>query len=184
MSFTRKEGMDFPERLRESTAKTYANREGAERLSDEERKSRFRRTTRVRAKLLPQLRRELRSGELVWFADGSKDVGGRGEFPGPLQQFIAGRPTCQMTHYAERAAFGGLKIDDLEMNAIGRFVGLSGYGYDEIEYEARITSQEPPEKIKELSASAANDCYVTNTLKRACKVTGHIILNGEHLPDL
>jgi len=176
--------MDFPEQLRQSISKTYADHKEAERLSEEERKIKYRRTTRVSAKYLPQLRRELRSGELVWYADASKQVGGKGEYPGPLQQFIAGLPVCQMSHYAERAAFWGLRIDDLEINVVGRFVGLSGYGFDEIEYEARITSQEAPEKIKELSSAAAKDCYVTNTLRCACKVTGHVFLNGEHLQDL
>jgi len=63
-------------------------------------------------------------------------------------------------------------------------VGVSGYGFDEIEFEARISSQEPPERIRELARAAANDCYVTNTLKRACRVHGRIFLNGEHLVDL
>jgi uncharacterized OsmC-like protein len=176
--------MDFPEQLKESISKTYAGWKEAEGLGEEEKKGKYRRATRVSAKYLPQLRREVRSGDLVWYADAGKQVGGRGEYPGPLQQFIAGLPLCQMTHYAERAAFWGIKIDELEMTVLGRFVGLSGYGYDEIEYEARITTREPPERIKELSSAAANDCYVTNTLKRACKVTGHIFLNGTHLQDL
>src|SRR5260370_4172801 len=176
--------VEFPEQLKESISNTYASWREVEGLGEEEKKRRFRRATRVSARYQPQLRREVRSGDLVWYADAGKQVGGRGEYPGPLQQFIGGLPLCQMSHYAERAAFLGIKIGELEMNVVGRFVGLSGYGYDEIEYEARITAQEPPERIRELSSAAANDCYVTNTLKRACKVTGHIFLNGTHLQDL
>ncbi len=58
---------------------------------------------------------------------------------------------------------------------------MAGNGFDEIEYEVRITSSEPADKIKELASAAANDCYVTNTLKRSCKVTGKVFLNGENL---
>ena len=76
-----------------------------------------------------------------------------------------------MTHYAERASVWGLEIGELEMSVIGHYVGVSGYGFDEIEFEARISSPEPPERIRELARAAANDCYVTNTLKRAAGFT-------------
>jgi uncharacterized OsmC-like protein len=89
-----------------------------------------------------------------------------------------------MTHYAERAAVRDLKIDDLQVEAVGRFVGLSGYGFEEVEYTVRIESAESPEEIGKLASAAAGNCYVTNTLRRACKVVGHIFLNGNHLGDI
>jgi uncharacterized OsmC-like protein len=176
--------VEFPEQVRESAEKTYAAWTEAEGLSDEEKKSKFRRAVRVTAKYLPQLRKELHSGEIVWYSDGGKAVGGRGEHPGALQHFVAGLPLCQMTHYAERASVWGVKLQDLEVSAVGHYVGIAGEGFDEIEYEVRVVSPETPERIKGLASAAASDCYVTNTLKRSCKVTGRAVLNGESLMDI
>ncbi len=176
--------MNFQEQLKTTTEKVYSSWRGAENLSDEERKIKFRRAVRVTAKYGSDLRKEVHSGELSWYSDAGKGVGGKGEYPGALQHFISGLPLCQMTHYAERASVLGLEIGELEMSVIGHYVGVSGYGFDEIEFEARISSLEPPERIRELARAAANDCYVTNTLKRACRVHGRIFLNGEHLVDL
>ncbi len=70
------------------------------------------------------------------------------------------------------------------MSTVGHYIGIPGYGFDLIEYEVKIASPDPPEKIKELAFAAAGDCYVTNTLKRSCKVAGRVLLNGEHLMDI
>jgi len=176
--------IEFPEQVRESAQKTYAAWTEAEGLSEEERKSKFRRAVRVTAKYLPQLRKEVRSGDLLWYSDAGKAVGGKGEHPGALQHFVAGLPLCQMTHHAERASVWGVKLQDLEVSAVGHYVGIAGEGFDQIEYEVRITSAETPERIKELASAAASDCYVTNTLKRSSKVTGRVILNGKNLMEI
>lgn len=176
--------MDFPAQLKELTEKAYLAWKETENLAEEERKAKFRRTIRVTTKYTEGLRKELHSGELTWYSDAGKAVGGRGEHPGALQDFLAGLPLCQTTHYAERSSAWGLDIEGLEASVVGHYVAISGYGFDEIEYEVRITSPEPPERIKELGLAAAHDCYVTNTLKRTCKVSGHVFLNGEHLTDL
>ena len=173
--------VEFPEQVKVSAEKTYQEWREVEGLTEEEKKGKLRRAVRVTARYLPDLRKEVRSGELVWYSDTSKVVGGLGEHPGALQHFIAGLPLCQMTHYAERASVSGTRIQDLEVSVVGRYVGMSGHGFDEIVYEVKVASLEPADKIRELSSAAANDCYVTNTLKRACKVTGKIFLNGESL---
>jgi len=176
--------VEFPERLKQSVAKTYAEWKEAETLAEEERKGKFRRAVRVTARYLPELRKEVRSGDLVWHSDAGKQVGGKGEHPGALQHFIAGLPLCQMTHYAERASARGIKVEDLEVTAVGHYTGIAGYGFDSVEYEVRISSPESPEKVKELATAAAGDCYVTNTLKKACKVSGRLILNGNEVLGL
>jgi uncharacterized OsmC-like protein len=176
--------IDIPEETRESAAKMYSAWTEAESLGEEERKSKFRRAIKVTAKYLPQLRKELRSGDLTWYSDAGKVVGGKGEHPGALQHFIAGLPLCQMTHYAERASVWGIRLDDLEVSTVGHYVAIAGYGFDQIEYEVKITSRETPDRIKELALAAAGDCYVTNTLKHSCKVSGRVLLNGNYLMDL
>lgn len=129
------------------------------------------------------LRKQLHSGEITWYSNATRYVGGKGEHPGALQHFLGGLPLCQMTHYAERAATRDIKIESLEMKVTGHFTAFPGYGYDAIEYETRIKSQAAPEDIKNLVKAAEEDCYVTNTLKRACNLTGRIFLNGEPLME-
>ncbi len=176
--------IEFPDKVKEAAARAYQEWTESAGLSEEAKKTKFGRALRVTAKYLPGLRKEVRSGDLTWYSDPSKAGGGMGEHPAALQHFIAGLPLCQMTHYAERASVWGLRLDDLEVSAIGRYLAISGRGFDSVEYEVRISSPEPPEKIKELAVAAANDCYVTNTMKRSCKVTGRVMLNGESLADL
>lgn len=176
--------VEFPAQVKDSAAKAYKEWADAEGLSEDERRRKFGRAVRVSARYLPELRKEVRSGDLVWYSDAPKIVGGKGEHPGALQHFLAGLPLCQLTHYAERASVWGMKIQDLELSATGRLLGMSGRGFDSIEYEVKIISQEPAEKVKELASAAARDCYVTNTLKRSCKVIGKIFLNGESLMEL
>lgn len=176
--------IEFPDEVKQYAAKAYKEWAESEGLSEDEKKSKFGRAVRVTATYLPRLRKEVRSGDLVWYSDATKAVGGLGEHPGALQHFIAGLPLCQMTHYSERASVWGLKIENLEVSAVGRFLGIAGHGFDQIDYEVKITSPESQDRIKELARAAAGDCYVTNTLKRSCRVIGKVILNGESLMDL
>lgn len=175
--------MELPELLREEMTKTYSSWDAAKNLSEEERRKRFASTTRVSVKFADGLRKELRSGTIDWLSDSGKSVGGKGEYPGALQHFLAGLPLCQMAHYAERSSVWRIKLESLEMSVEGHFVAMSGYGFDEIRFETKIVSVESPEKIKELALAAERDCYVTNTLKRACPVSGRVFLNGELLVE-
>ena len=176
--------IEFPKEVKEFASKEYREWREAESLTEEEKRVKFGRAVRVSAKYLPSARKELRSGDLVWFSDSPKAGGGLGEHPGALQHFVAGLPACQLVHYGERASGGGLRIEEVEISAIGRYLAMSGRGFDSVEYEVRISSPEPPDRVKELASAAAGDCYVTNTLKRSCKVTGKVVLNGQHLADL
>jgi len=176
--------IDFPDKVKESASQAYKEWAEAEGLDEKAKKTKFGRALRVTAKYLPGLRKEVRSGDLVWYSDLPKAGGGMGEHPGALQHFVASLPLCQMTHYAERASVWGVRLEELEMTAIGRYLAISGRGFDSVEYEVRIKSPEPKEKIKELAVAAASDCYVTNTLKRSCEVKGRVMLNGEMIAEV
>ncbi|MBI3023785.1 MAG: hypothetical protein HYY68_08725 [Thaumarchaeota archaeon] len=65
------------------------------------------------------------------------------------------------------------------MSVEGHFVAMPGYPFEEVKFETRIGSRENPGRIKELAKATEHDCYVTNTLKRACRVSGRVFLNGE-----
>ncbi len=173
--------MELPDLLKQEMTKTYSNWEAAKGLSDDERRRKYASVTKVSVKFAEGLRKELRSGNITWFSDANVRVGGKGEYPGALQHFLAGLPLCQMAHYAERSSVWGIKLESLEISVEGHFVAISGYGFDEIKFETKITSLDRPEKIKELALAAERDCYVTNTLRRACPVYGRVFLNGELL---
>ena len=94
------------------------------------------------------------------------------------------------------AALKEIRLDTLEF-AIrgyfdrrgGRLPGMPNRGFDEIRYEIRIESAEPPQRIKELVEEAEAHCYVLSTLKRGVKIRARALLNGalliemEHTPE-
>jgi uncharacterized OsmC-like protein len=98
--------------------------------------------------------------------------------PSPLSYFISSLGMCQMVHYAERAGSMNIRIDDLVIKVDGKFTISRPRFFTEIEYFVDIKSHESFETIRELVKSAASDCYVTNTLSKACDVKGFLILNG------
>ncbi len=121
--------------------------------------------------------------DLVWSSDEPKDRGGQGLGPSPLSYFLSSMGFCQFVHYAEHAMDRNLKIDSLEMKVEGRASMQRPRRFTEVAYEVRVTSPESDEAIKGLARAAAEDCYVTNTMKRACKVTGLVFLNGRKLDE-
>ncbi len=121
--------------------------------------------------------------DLKWSSDEPKDRGGQGLGPSPLSYLLSSMGFCQFVHYAEHAMDSNLKIDSLEMKIEGKASMQRPRRFTEIAYEVRVTSPESDEAIKSLARAAAEDCYVTNTLKGACKVTGLVFLNGRKLDE-
>ncbi|HYY48434.1 MAG TPA: OsmC family protein [Thermoplasmata archaeon] len=98
--------------------------------------------------------------------------------PSPLAYFLSSLAMCQCVHYAEHAAAEGVRIDSLRFDVEGTYVISHPRSFEEIVYTVRIESPEDPSKIRKLFETAADDCYVTGTLRKACRVTGHLVLNG------
>jgi uncharacterized OsmC-like protein len=119
--------------------------------------------------------------DLRWHADESKEKGGSGKGPSPLSYFLSSLGFCQFVHYAENAMVDGIRIESLEMKVNGTIVAQKPRRFTEVAYEVRISSPESEEIIRRLAKKAADDCYVTNTLKRSCKVVGSIIHNGNKI---
>jgi len=119
--------------------------------------------------------------DLKWCADESKDRGGTGKGPSPLSYFLSSMGFCQFVHYAEHAMVDGIRLASLEMRVDGTIVTRRPRRITEVTYEVRINSPESEETIRRLAKQAADDCYVTNTLKRSCKVTGTIVHNGRKI---
>jgi len=89
------------------------------------------------------------------------------------------------------AALRDITLDGLEFTIRGYFdrrggrvAGVPNRGFDEIRYETRIQSPEPPERIRALVEEAERHCYVLGTLKRAARLLGRIMLNGALLMEV
>ena len=98
--------------------------------------------------------------------------------PSPLAYFLSSLGMCQCVHYAEHAAAEGIRIDSLRIEAEGTFTLSHPRGFEDISYVVRIESPEEPPTIRRLFETAADDCFVTQTLRKACRVQGRLILNG------
>lgn len=101
--------------------------------------------------------------------------------PSPLAYFVSSLAMCQMIHYGEHAASKGLTIDDLHISIEGRFKVSRPRLFTEITYFVDIKSPDGIGEIRELAHSAASDCYITNTLSKACEISGLLKVNGKDM---
>lgn len=121
--------------------------------------------------------------DLVWYSDEPKERGGTGKGTSPLSYFLSSLGFCQMVHYVEHCAGGDLKLDSLEMKVEGKISPQRPARFTDVTYEVKIGSSEDDERVKKLARTAAEDCYVTNTLKRSCSVKGIIFHNGSKIDE-
>jgi uncharacterized OsmC-like protein len=124
-----------------------------------------------------------KGSDFVWYADESKERGGAERGASPLSYFLSSMGFCQFVHYTEHSAVEGIKLDSLEMKVDGKIVMQRPRRFTDVSYEARITSSENDDTIKKLARLAAEDCFVTNTLKKSCNVSGVIYHNGVKIDE-
>lgn len=120
---------------------------------------------------------------LVWYSDESKERGGQERGTSPLSYFLSAMGFCQFVHYTEHCIVDNLKLDSLEMKIEGTISLQRPRRFLDVRYEVRISSREEDKAIKRLAWRSAEDCYVTNTLRMACKVTGTVIHNGRKIDE-
>lgn len=121
--------------------------------------------------------------ELTWHSDESKERGGQGRGASPLSYFLSSMGFCQFVHYTEHAVVDNIRLDSIEMRIDGTIMYQRPRRFTKVTYEVQISSPESDEVIKKLARAATEDCYVTNTLKRTCEVTGVIIHNGSKVDE-
>lgn len=137
---------------------------------------------RVDLRRVRHLKLEVRKREFTFTVDEPAERGGTDEGPNPLAYFIAGAASCLANQYLTDAIFRGVKLDDLELTARGRFDRRMGGAFSEIIYDLRITSPSPEGAVLRLSKEAEDMCYAHNTLKKAgVKMTTNLFLNGRPL---
>ena len=76
-----------------------------------------------------------------------------------------------------------IKLDSLELKLDGKVSAQRPRRFTEVTYEVTIHSSEKDDVVKKLARAAADDCYMTGTLKIACKVTGVITHNGMKIDE-
>ena len=125
-----------------------------------------------------------RGGDITWFSDEPASQGGSGKGVSPLAYFLSSIGLCQFVHYAEHASTRKIPLKSLRMVVRGKFSIAHPRSFEEISYEVFIESDADKDTVSWLAQRAADDCYVTNTLKKACSVRGVILHNGEKLLEL
>ncbi len=98
--------------------------------------------------------------------------------PSPLDYFVSSLAMCQMVHYSEHAAAENIDIKSLRIDVTGTFSVAHPRSFEDVTYTVHIESGEEEQRVIALARTARDDCYVTNTIRKACNVTGKIVLNG------
>ncbi len=119
----------------------------------------------------------------LWYSDEPRDRGGQGKGPSPLSYFLCSMGFCQLVHYSEHCMADDIRLDSIDIKIDGNVSNQRPKRFTEVTYEVTIHSSEEDEVVKRLASAAADDCYVTGTLKSACKVTGVITHNGKKIDE-
>ena len=108
----------------------------------------------------------------------SVHLGGEGNL-NPMQALLTSLAACEVDVIATHAALIGLRIEELEVEATGRFdlrsyLGLEdapGSGYDEVTYRARLRAPDAtPEQLAHLHGRCERSSPVGDTLVRPVPV--------------
>lgn len=114
--------------------------------------------------------------ELTWYSNDSKEVFEGNQGTSPLAYFLSSLGLCQCVHYAEHSIVEKIHLDSLTITVDGT-ISQNPREFTDVKYTVNIKSSESNETIKNLARNAASDCYVTNTLKKACNVSGIVFHN-------
>lgn len=120
--------------------------------------------------------------ELSWYSNDTKEEYEGSKGTSPLAYFLSSLGLCQCVHYSEHSIVEGITLDSLTMEVEG-VISQNPREFTAISYTVHIKSLESDETIKKLAKDSANDCYVTNTLKKACKITGTVMHNEKKIDD-
>ncbi len=114
--------------------------------------------------------------------DEPKELGGTDIAPNPVELVLAALASCQEIAFSAFAAHLGIEIEHVKVNVKGN-LDLRGFlaiedsvfpGFQYIEYETVITSNEPGEIIENLVEIVGKHCPVLDTLVRPVSVKGNV----------
>jgi uncharacterized OsmC-like protein len=141
-------------------------------------------TVRVDAHTLGHLKLEAKLGRFTITSDEPEERGGTDIGPGPLAYFVAAGALCLMMQYVKMVILERLPVDSVEMTVRAHFDRRVGGSFQDMIYEIRITGDELPDKVRELSHRAEERCYIHNTLKKAVRMKSTVMLNGNQVAEI
>ncbi len=114
--------------------------------------------------------------------DEPHELGGSDIAPNPVELVLAALGTCQEIVYSAYAEVLGFKLDavnidvkgNLDLNGLFGTVEKTVPGFEEIEYETEIISNESEENIRQLITLVESHCPVLDTLTRPIPVSGKV----------
>ena len=122
----------------------------------------------------------VRKRDFEFTVDEPLERGGADTAPNPLAFFLAGAASCLANHYVSLAIAEDLFLSQLRVTAVGHFDRvLMGGAFRDINYDVKIETQAPVERVRDLAGRADNMCFASNTLVNAgVALTSRIRVNG------
>ena len=139
-------------------------------------------TFRVTSKLDEHVRVINSTRGFEFIADEPEALAGTNQGPNPIEYLLGSLGACQVITYQAVAALKGIKLNGITVHTKGNidwraFLGVTNQvrpGYQKIEVEAIIDSDDTSEKIQDLIKTVEERCPILDNLLNGVKVEGKI----------
>lgn len=114
-------------------------------------------------------------------------LGGKDGAPNPVEYVLASLGSCQAIVYRALASLKGIQLESVTVKTKGDlnlqgFLGLDSNvrpGYEKIEFETIIVSDESPEKLERLAQQVDAICPVLDIISKPLKVEGKLTIKNK-----
>ena len=146
-------------------------------------------TVRADSKLVGDQLQEARARDYTLVCDEPASLGGTDQGPNPLEFFVSAVGFCENVTFARFAALRGLAFDSLETSVRGHWDRRGQGEWEGVEpafkdfvVETRITSNEPLEKIREITRTVHARCPMHASIAKIGPVVDKLVVNGTEVP--
>lgn len=145
---------------------------------------------RVTSELEEHVRVKNTAREFEFIADEPEALAGTNLGPNPIEYLLGSLGACQVITYQAVAALKGIQLNGIKVETKGNidwrgFLGIGEDirpGYQKIEVQTIIDSDESPERIQELIAEVEARCPILDNLVNAVGVESKItLLNNKEI---
>jgi uncharacterized OsmC-like protein len=145
-------------------------------------------TVRANVKLVGQQYQESKVGDFTLICDEPIASGGTNKGPNPLAFFASSVGFCENVTFARHAALNALDLFSLETIVRGHWerkgqfeIDGSEPAFKDMTIETRVTTNDPVEKVVEVTRLAHSMCPMHSTISKAMKVTDKLFVNGQEV---
>ncbi len=143
-------------------------------------------TFRVTSTLDEHVRVVNKTRGFEFIADEPEALAGTNQGPNPIEYLLGSLGACQVITYQAVAALKGIQLNGVTVHTKGNidwraFLGVTNEvrpGYQRIEVEAVIDSDDTPERIQELIQTVEERCPILDNLANGVKVEGSVRIAG------